>query len=87
MQMIVFYLASLGMLFLAYWLLKHYIADLRFYQRYQWNFHRDNPDAPKFQRGEFDERPISNRSRVLFAYPFFLIVTLFFMLGPIFLNS
>ena len=63
----------------------HYIAELRFYKKWNWDFSKDNPKGNKFYHGEYaapdDSNLMSNSARITFGYPFFL-----FVIGVLFLG-
>ncbi|MEO6606857.1 MAG: hypothetical protein ABIN69_00130 [Aestuariivirga sp.] len=63
----------------------HYIAEIRFYQKHNWDFSILNPKGKKFYHGRYassdDSNLMSNHTRIWWGYPFFIFVTGFIFLG------
>ncbi|MBZ0215164.1 MAG: hypothetical protein K8F25_01300 [Fimbriimonadaceae bacterium] len=68
---------------LTYFLV-HWWAEYCFYKTKKWDYSIDNPDGQKMYHGEIaiESQLMSNRTRVVYGYPFFV-----FVIGLIFVSS
>jgi hypothetical protein len=57
-----------------------YLLDLRFYWRNGWNFDEDHPGF-EMTHGDPPLGKLSNRSRIIYGWPFFIGVSAFLTIG------
>ena len=69
--------------FLICWFL-----DLWFYKKQNWNYLIDNPNAGHIYKGRMitEAGKLSNRSRVYFGYPFFILILSVLLIGDIYID-